>query len=87
MVEQLSAGRMPLSPVTMDPNDRETLLAWLRAGAPAIAPDACFDAGVPPADAGESADATLDAGEPDAAEAPDADVADAELTGDAEEGE
>ncbi len=52
MIEQIEAGYMPLSPVKIDYDSRETLLSWLSAGAPAEAPHAC-DA---------KADAAVDAG-------------------------
>lgn len=54
MIEQIEAGRMPLSPVTIDYDSRETLTDWLAAGAPAEPPHACD------ADAGD-ADAARDA--------------------------
>lgn len=41
MIEQIEAGRMPLAPVTIDYDSRETLLDWLRAGAPAVTPRSC----------------------------------------------
>ncbi|MBX3229671.1 MAG: hypothetical protein KIT84_04990 [Labilithrix sp.] len=41
MIEQLTARRMPLAPVTIADDERRTLLAWLRAGAPADPPSAC----------------------------------------------
>jgi hypothetical protein len=87
MIEQLSAGRMPLAPVTIDPLDRELLLRWLQAGALAIAPDTCTDAGVPEADV-DAGVAAIDGGDPDAADAADpadADDFDAGTAGDAEE--
>lgn len=61
MVEQLGAGRMPLAPVTMDSTDRETLLAWLQAGAPAVTATACIDSGAE-SDAGDGSDSS-DAGD------------------------
>lgn len=86
MVEQISAGRMPLAPVTMDPKDRETLLAWLEAGAPAIIATACIDAGAE-SDAGDAAtvaNGADDAGE-DSGDLPDGSESDAGTAGDAEE--
>jgi hypothetical protein len=41
MIEQIEAGRMPLTPVTIDYSSRETLLDWLHAGAPAESPKTC----------------------------------------------
>lgn len=79
MIEQLSVGRMPLSPVTIDPSDRELLLAWLRDGAMAVEPTACIDSGIADAatgmhdggndageEAGDDAGGTLDASDLDA---------------------
>jgi hypothetical protein len=43
-----SAGEMPLPPVTIANHDRDTLLKWLRAGAPARGPQDSCDAGTPP---------------------------------------
>jgi hypothetical protein len=43
MIEQLEMGRMPLTPVTIDYDSRETLLDWLHVGAPAEAPRSCDD--------------------------------------------
>jgi uncharacterized membrane protein len=60
MVVQLQSGRMPLPPVTMTDADRSVLLAWVQAGAPAVPPQSCVDAGAPDADAGNS-DASDDA--------------------------
>jgi hypothetical protein len=87
MIEQLAAGRMPLAPVTIDPADRETLLAWLRAGAPAVTATTCIDAGTAENDAGEdgsSSKASEDAGD-DAAEQPDGSDIDAGSDGGTEE--
>ncbi len=63
MIDQIEVGLMPLAPVTIDYNDRETLLDWLRAGAPAEPPHTCDepadaaaatpDTGAPPPDAGD----------------------------------
>lgn len=62
MIQQLDAWRMPLTPVTMSSVDREVLLEWLRAGAPATTPRDCTDTaddggadtetGQPPRDSG-----------------------------------
>jgi hypothetical protein len=43
MIEQLEAGRMPLSPVTIEEGQKATLLAWLRQGGPAVPPQSCPD--------------------------------------------
>ena len=85
MIQQLEAKRMPLSPVTIDPEAREVLLDWLRAGAPAVTPRQCDDSPVsdaasdsapsdsstPPTDAcaDNCNDADLDAGSEAAADA------------------
>ncbi len=61
MIEQVTARRMPLAPVTIDDAERATLLAWLNAGAPASPPDTCADAGAA-ADAASDAEAATDAG-------------------------
>jgi hypothetical protein len=45
MIAELEAGRMPLRPVTIEPEPREALLGWLRAGAPAVSARSCTDAG------------------------------------------
>lgn len=50
MIQQLEAHRMPLTPVTIDPEARTVLLDWLRAGAPAVTPSECHEA--PPDDGG-----------------------------------
>jgi len=63
MIEELDARRMPLAPVTIEPEDRDVLLAWLRAGAPAATTRVC--AASPPEDAGD--DAETDAGPADGA--------------------
>jgi hypothetical protein len=66
MIEQLQVRRMPLSPETIEPEQRETLLAWLRAGAPAVAPTACetVDAATDALDVeADDATAQADAGE------------------------
>lgn len=60
MIEQLEARRMPLAPVTIEDDDRATLLAWLHAGAPAggacaAADDASTDARVAANDASTDA--------------------------------
>lgn len=41
MIEQLEARRMPLTPVPIDPDDRQLLLDWLKQGAPAVSPRRC----------------------------------------------
>jgi len=64
MIQQLEARRMPLAPVTIPPAARETLLAWLRAGAPAALPSSCAieeDAKAPDADARADAEEPRDA--------------------------
>ncbi len=85
MIQQLEAGRMPLRPVSIELEQREVLLDWLRSGAPAVVPTQCGEA---PADGGadteipDSAttsqtdactgtcgDADADAGPPDDADA------------------
>lgn len=43
MVEEITARRMPLAPVTIETSDRETLLVWLENGAPAAAPSNCAE--------------------------------------------
>lgn len=48
MVRQVESGRMPLSPVSMDPEARDALLGWLREGAPAVTRRSCADARVSP---------------------------------------
>lgn len=40
-IEQLAARRMPLAPITIDDQDRDVLLAWLRAGTPAVPSQTC----------------------------------------------
>jgi hypothetical protein len=40
MRDALESEKMPLPPVTISPQDRETLLSWLRDGAPVRAPGA-----------------------------------------------
>jgi hypothetical protein len=55
MIQQLDARRMPLTPVTIQDGERDVLLAWLRAGAPASAPQDC--ANDPTADGGDAGDA------------------------------
>lgn len=72
MIEQLAAGRMPLTPVTLDPVEREVLLAWLRAGAQPGPRQSCDDAGASDADAGD----------PRAADAADIDADAAPVEGD-----
>lgn len=74
MIAQLQAKRMPLPPVTIDDDQRATLLAWLQEGALPVTSQACLDAG---------ADAADDAPD-DAADA--ADAADAGDEGDADTG-
>jgi hypothetical protein len=51
MIQQLEAGRMPLTPVTMEAEAREVLLEWLRAGAPPVTPRQCE-----PSDGGNDAE-------------------------------
>ncbi len=78
MVQQLEAGRMPLRPVTIDDASKAALLEWLKAGAPAVAPQSCEDAGV---DAGpDVADAALS--DQDASDGGDADHLDADTDAD-----
>lgn len=45
MIEEVTSGRMPLSPVTIGADEKATLLAWLHAGAPAE-PNVTCDGGV-----------------------------------------
>jgi uncharacterized membrane protein len=45
MIQQLEAGRMPLAPVTIAPEARAVLLAWLEAGSPLVTPRECGDPG------------------------------------------
>ena len=72
MIAQLVAKRMPLAPVTIEDEQRATLLAWLQDGAVAVTSQSCLDAG---ADAADDAPAdAIDAA--DAADAADADDAD-----------
>lgn len=52
MIEEVTAGRMPLTPVTIADDDKATLLTWLDAGAPAE-PDASCAAVL--ADGGDAA--------------------------------
>lgn len=66
MIEQLEAERMPLSPVTIESEDRATLLTWLRAGAPAVPAQSCATDGGASFDASTTADAP--SFEPDAAD-------------------
>lgn len=79
MIQQVESGRMPLKPVTIDDASRQALLEWLKAGAPAVSPQTCEDAGT---DAGPDvvdADATdqdADAGDLDTGADADADAAD-----------
>ena len=86
MIDQIEVGRMPLSPVTIDYDSRETLVDWLQAGAPAVAPQSCADdAG--PTDGGTSA-TTPEPGEDAAEPAPEqpgrpADEEDADASTDA----
>ena len=70
MISDLQSGRMPLSPVTIDDASKTTLLTWLQAGAPAVSPTQCLDAGT---DAG--ADATVEDAASDA-DMPDGDASD-----------
>jgi hypothetical protein len=67
MIQEVEAGRMPLPPVTISPADREILLGWLRAGAPAVPARSCDDAG----------GSARDDGGPDGGETRDADGVDA----------
>lgn len=67
MIEQVTSGRMPLAPATIDDADRSVLLAWLEAGAPASEPDACE--GEPDAGTDASDDAGSDAGDEGGADA------------------
>lgn len=60
MIAQLNARRMPLAPVTITDDQRDTLLAWLESGAPAAQADACADAGTD-ADSGDASDDAFDA--------------------------
>ena len=46
MEQYVTARDMPLPPVEIADGDRETLLTWLRAGAPAAGPFDTCDAGV-----------------------------------------
>ena len=57
MIQQLEAGRMPLSPVTIEPEAREALLEWLREGAPPVPAQQCKDK----SDLDAGSDADLDA--------------------------
>jgi hypothetical protein len=59
MIQQLEAGRMPLSPVTIDYDSRLTLLDWLQAGAPAEERQSCDEPALP-----DAAVQTKDAGDP-----------------------
>lgn len=73
MIAQLVAKRMPLAPVTIEDEQRATLLAWLQDGAVAVTSQSCLDAGAdaagdPPADASAAADSA------DAADADDGDT-------------
>lgn len=58
MIDDLNAGRMPLSPVTISATDKRTLLDWLNAGAQGVSARSCLveqeDAGT--ADAGDAGD-------------------------------
>jgi hypothetical protein len=62
MIEQLESGRMPLSPVTITAEDKETLLTWLKSGAPAIAPRACEPKSEDAGNDADIADAPTEAG-------------------------
>ena len=46
MIDELNANLMPLAPVTITVEDKATLLNWLNAGAPAVVPTSCVDAGL-----------------------------------------
>jgi len=61
MIEEMEVGRMPLAPVTIDYDSRETLLDWLHAGAPAEAPHGCEEP-TPPED--PASDASTDGASP-----------------------
>jgi hypothetical protein len=83
MIPQLESKRMPLTPVTIDPEAREVLLDWLRAGAPAVAPNKCDG----PRDGGSDSEPT-DSAPPDPIDACTGNCLDAHLdagpSGDAE---
>lgn len=71
MIAQLDAKRMPLTPVTIEPEERDVLLGWLREGAPATTPQSCeapsaSAAGATVADAAADDSATPAASSPDA---------------------
>jgi uncharacterized membrane protein len=70
-LEEVSARRMPLEPITIGEEDRAVLLDWLRAGAPPVPAQTCsssLDAGVSDtSDAGLLGDVDVDAGDVDAA--------------------
>src|SRR5215470_12403902 len=44
MIQVLDARKMPLAPVTIEDDQRDTLLGWLRSGAPNVPPTTCDDA-------------------------------------------
>ena len=68
MIAQLEARRMPLAPETITDESRATLLAWLRAGAPAEDPPSASCEEADGGDAGaDAAREARDAGERDAA--------------------
>lgn len=64
MIAQLEAKRMPLTPVTIADEDRQVLLDWLKAGAPAVTPRRCepADSGVDsePSDSAAPTDSCAD---------------------------
>jgi hypothetical protein len=86
MIEQLEAHRMPLAPVTIDPADREALLEWLHAGAPAVSARSCPDTGSSPDASDGAPSAPVDAG-PDSATNADLDASDASVDADPPEAE
>jgi hypothetical protein len=69
MLSAVQSGLMPLTPVQINAGDRDALLAWLNAGAPARTPtDMCSVVSADPGDAGFGADSDAAATDsPDAA--------------------
>ncbi len=75
MLGELGRGRMPLAPVTITPEEKKVLVAWLEAGAGPVPATSCTSSGAPDASprAGVDEDAAPPPSEDDAGEAvPDA---------------
>lgn len=53
-VEEVSARRMPLTPITIGEEERAVLLAWLRAGAPPVPAQSCSSLDAAARDVGDA---------------------------------